>query len=128
MPPERTALAKAAECKRRDAVQRAGAALAELDERGEAISFQAVARAAGVSRQWLYQQPELRAQIERLRARGRPGGRVPSQERATEASLRQRIETLLAENRRLRAELTELRDELALAYGARRAAGAPAIR
>jgi regulator of replication initiation timing len=33
------------------------------------------------------------------------------------ASLRQRLETLLEENRRLRAENAGLREELALAYG-----------
>jgi hypothetical protein len=123
MPPDPTRLARAAERKRHDTLERAAAALAALDERGETISFQAVARAAGVSRQWLYQQPELRAEIEKLRASSaRQTSAVPSRERATEASLRQRIETLIAENRRLRGELAELRAELAIAYGTQRAA------
>jgi hypothetical protein len=34
-------------------LERAQAALAGLDARGEHVTFQAVARAAGVSRQWL---------------------------------------------------------------------------
>jgi len=39
---------------------------------------------------------------------------VPDGERASEASLRQRNETLLADTRRLRAEIQTLRDELAI--------------
>ncbi len=122
MPPETAGLAAAAERKREEALGRATAALAELDAGGERIDFQAVARAADVSRQWLYKQPQLRAEIERLRAvhPGREDRAVPARERSTEASLRQRLETLLAENGRLRAENAKLTEELALAYGRQR--------
>ncbi len=93
----------------------------ELDQRGAEITFQSVARHAGVSRQWLYEQPDLRHEIDRLRAaaRGRGTG-IHRAERASEASLRQRLATLIAENRRLREEIQALKTELALAYGARR--------
>jgi cell division protein FtsB len=106
------------------AVERAERALSDLDLTGAAVSFQSVARRAGVSRQWLYTQPALRAQIERLRDRApaRADG-IPAEQRATEASLRQRLETLRAENQRLRAENATLKTELALAYGQQRAAG-----
>jgi hypothetical protein len=100
---------------------RAGAALRELDRAGGVINFQAVARTAGVSRQWLYGQADLRREIEQLRtANGKPGPAVPASQRATEASLRQRIRSLLDENHRLRGESDGLRAELALAYGERR--------
>lgn len=46
---------------------------------------------------------------------------VPARQRATEASLRQRLETLRAENQRLREENTGLKTQLAIAYGRRRA-------
>jgi hypothetical protein len=122
MPPDPTPLALAAKRRSEHAHVRAGDALRELDKRGGSISFQAVARQAGVSRQWLYQQPELRAEIERLRGRRREQpGPVPAAERASDASLRQRLETLLEENRRLRAEVADLKTELALAYGQQRA-------
>jgi hypothetical protein len=82
-----------------------------------------VARRAGVSRQWLYTQPALRAEIERLRDRPSPiADGVPARQRATEASLRQRLEMVRAENQRLREENTNLKTELALAYGQQRAA------
>jgi hypothetical protein len=124
MPPDHPGPLAAAAIRRRDeARDRARTALRDLDRRGETISFQAVARRAGVSRQWLYTQPELRAEIERLRGRDSPAApRAPDAERAREASLRQRNTTLLAENRRLRDQIAELKTELAIAYGQRRAA------
>ena len=51
------------------------------------MTFDAVATAAGVSRSWLYTQPDLRAEIERLRAASQraPGRPVPIQQRASDA-------------------------------------------
>jgi hypothetical protein len=53
MPPNPTPLATAARRKREHAQARTRNALCELDQQGRAITFQAVARHAGVSRQWL---------------------------------------------------------------------------
>jgi cell division protein FtsB len=66
----------------------------------------------------------VRIQTERVAPRVHPPAapRVPDAERAREASLRQRNTTLLAENRRLRDQIAELKTELAIAYGHRRAA------
>jgi len=116
-------LAAAATRRHDETLRRALDALAALDADGLAVSFQAVARRADVSRQWLYTQPELRARIEQLRCR-RPSATpaaVPDDQRARERSLRQRNETLLVDNRRLRAENQTLRDELAVLYGQLRA-------
>ncbi len=112
----------AAAARRHDAAMlRASAALRELDRTGAVINFQAVAHTAGVSRQWLNQQPDLRREIEQLRdAGGKPPG-IPAAQRTTESSLRQRVRSLLDENQRLRGESAELRAELALAYGQQRA-------
>lgn len=114
-------LAAAAARKHDATLARAGAALRELARTGAVINFQAVARTAGISRQWLYQQPDLRREIDQLRTTSQPAGTaVPASQRATEASLRQRIRSLLDENHRLRGESDGLRAELALAYGERR--------
>ena len=43
-------------------------ALRRLDADGEPVSFVAVARAAGISRAWLYRDADIRAEIERLRS------------------------------------------------------------
>jgi hypothetical protein len=61
----------------------------------------------------------IRAQIEELRQRPRQG--VPARERSSEASLHQRPRTVLDDNRALRDENRDLKHELALAYGDRRA-------
>ena len=52
--------------------RRAVAAVRRLDTAGTTITFDAVSREAGVSRSWLYNQPDLRAEIERLRQRQGP--------------------------------------------------------
>jgi hypothetical protein len=124
--PERvtSGLAEAAERRSERALERARRAIRRLDHAGEPVSFQAVAREAGVSRQFLYTQPQLRGEIERLRAlRLEIAEPVPTAQRATDGSLRARNQTLLDENRRLRAELAGLRDELAGAWGELRALG-----
>jgi Family of unknown function (DUF6262) len=113
------ALGAAAKRKSQAARSRATNALRTLDAHGESITFQAVAQAAGVSRQWLYTQPELRGEIEELRAAedrlgDRPG---PARERASENSLRHRNRALLEDNQRLRAEITAVKHELAAALG-----------
>ena len=117
-PSERSgALALASAAKRRDARARAARALHDMQRAGEPISFLAVARRAGVSRTYLYDEPELRTQITRLRSDrpSRPGG-VPSPERASERSLMARNRALLDENQRLREEIGALKAELGVVY------------
>jgi hypothetical protein len=107
-------LSEAAKARHQRTVARAEKALREMDAEGALVSFQAVAQRAGVSRPWLYTQPELRARIEQLRDRApAPSGGVPARQRASEASLRQRLESVRAENQRLREENAALKAELA---------------
>jgi hypothetical protein len=124
-----TGLQVAAARKRTETIARATSALSELAAEGAEISFQQVARRARVSRQWLYSQPDLRAQIEDLRERPRRG--VPARERSSEASLHQRLRTLVDENRALRDEVRDLKHELAIVYGTHRTplspGGRPAV-
>ena len=49
------------------AEQRARHAIAELDRRGQPVTFLAVAAEAGVSARYLYAHPQLRATIEQIR-------------------------------------------------------------
>jgi hypothetical protein len=46
---------------------RAVQALRELDRAGAPVTFAGVAQAAGISRSWLYTQPDIRSHIRRLR-------------------------------------------------------------
>lgn len=123
-----TAARRRREYTRSKAVQ----ALREIETAGVAVSFEAVARTAGVSRSWLYTQPDLRLEIERLRTAGKSSShaQVPARQRASDASVRQRLEAANELNHRLAAENCELRRQLARALGDLRAArlqGSPAV-
>jgi regulator of replication initiation timing len=113
-------LALASERKSQDAIARARTAISAMHDAGAPITFQGVAQQAGVSRQWLYKNAPLRAEIEKLRGRQMGTRRVPAAQRASDASLRQRNRTLSDENKRLRTENTKLKDELAALLGERR--------
>jgi TolA-binding protein len=129
MPPDHTsALITAA--RQRHELTRAKAirALRELDRSGAVASFQAVARTANVSRSWLYTQPDIRAEIQRLRdaTRHAPKPPIPVTQRATTESMRRRLETLNERIRQLTDDNQRLRRQIAQALGERRAARAPA--
>ena len=123
----RAALAAATQQRAEQARTRARAAIRQLDRDGVAVTFAAVAAAAGVSRSLLYRDPDLHAEIDQLRTR-QPGGpiRRPAAERASDGSLQQRLATLLADNHALRDENRKLRDQIAALLGQQRAANAPA--
>ncbi len=116
-------LITAAHTRRQRTHAKAVQALREIDAAGTPVTFEAVARAAGVSRSWLYGQPELRAEVERLRqARRRsPNQPVPARQRASDASLLQRLETANARNGQLAQENRQLRQQLARVLGDARA-------
>lgn len=97
--------------------RRALAALKRMDQQGRPINFQALAHEAGVSRSWLYTQPDLRATIQAHRqpsnALTKPGP-LPARQRPTDASLKtrldlaeHRIRTLNSDNERLRQALAQ---------------------
>ena len=67
--PGNTANLKAAAARRHQAaVTRAEAGLQKLTRSGQQITFRGVAKAAGVSLEFLYNHPQLRSRIEHLRA------------------------------------------------------------
>lgn len=116
-------LALASQAKSQDTIARARTALSTMHDAGAPITFQGVAQHAGVSRQWLYKNAQLRAEIEKLRGDQTGPRRVPVAQRTSDASQRQRNATLAEDNKRLRTENTELKEELATLLGERRAAG-----
>lgn len=124
--PDNSAVIIAAARRRRELTRaKAIRALRELDRAGTPVTFEAVAREAGVSRSWLYAQPDIRAEIQRLRqASARPPARpVPARQRTSDASLLSRLQTVQARNRELATENQRLRQQLAQALGDRRARG-----
>lgn len=98
-------------------------ALRELDRAGTPITFEAVAKYAGVSRSWLYAQPDLRSQIERLReaTSQAPTPPVPAAQRSSDASLLSRLQAAQERNRLLSQDNQRLRRQLAHALGDHRA-------
>ena len=121
MPDRVERLREAARARHDGTLRRATSALQRMARRGEAVTFRQVAETAGVSRSWLYRQPQIREEINRLRdaAAGRPGT-LPAAERATTDSLRQQLRTYRDEISRLRTENQEIRDQLARHLGAAR--------
>lgn len=98
-------------------------ALRELDRSGQPVTFASVAAAAGISRSWLYTQPDISDQVRRLRAaaRGRdPASAIPASQRATDSSLRARLAAALQRNQALADENARLRRQLARALGDQR--------
>ena len=105
---------------------RAVQALRELDRAGVPVTFAGVAQAAGISRSWLYTQPDISSQIRRLRQQTADGagsaGAIPAAQRATDASLRARLAAALDRNKQLADENARLRRQLARALGDQRSA------
>lgn len=103
--------------------RRAISALRRMDNAGSAITIVALAREAGVSRSWIYSQPDLFAEAQRLgdRPRSGPGRLVPDRQCASEASLLRRLECATQRIRELETDTTRLRRALAEALGEQRA-------
>lgn len=97
------------------------AAMHELDRVGAALTFESVARHAGVSRSWIYTQTDIKDEIRRLRELNRrQPSPTPSSQRASDDSLRQRLEIANRRNRELTDENQRLRHQLACALGQNR--------
>ena len=123
MPPD--PLAEAAARRHELTRSRAVQARRELDRSGARVTFADAARAAGVSRSWLYTQPDISGQIRRLREKTHgagSAGTIPAGQRATGESLRARLTAALTRNQQLADENARLRRQLARALGDQRSA------
>ena len=125
MPADRTArLAEHARARHDQALQRARAALTAMARDGEPVTVSRLAAQAAVSRSWIYTQPGLLDQIEQARKAtvpSDPPGRQ-ARSRASDNSLRLRLELAHQKITQLRAENQQLRRDLATAHGHLRAA------
>ena len=120
MPAEQDRIAtlrQAAAAKREAAVARAETGIRALTKTGQPITFRAVAAAGGVSVDFLYRHPGLRARIERLRG-GQPAHarNAPPGEPGNPAGSSV-VATLTARLAELRRELAETKAQLAAAHG-----------
>jgi len=112
--------------KRRHELTRAKAikAIRELAQTGEPLDFPTVAARAQVSRSWLYTQPDIKTEIQKLRslAARTPRPPIPARQRSSDISLLRRLEVANNRVRDLTEENQRLRRQLAQALGANRAA------
>ncbi|MHB1555180.1 MAG: DUF6262 family protein [Acidimicrobiales bacterium] len=116
-------LRRAAQARHDTTLAKATAALHALVRTGDPVTFGGLARTAGISRSWLYRQPELRHQIEQLRQSVHLSRtRAPRAQQASDDSNRQKIALYRAELARLQDENRSLREQLARKLGADRAA------
>lgn len=107
-------VARLVEARRLDSQAKAARVLGTLDAMvasGSPLSIAALARAAGVSRRFIYDHPELRAEAERRCAQivEHHSGSMTAAARVSAASLRADLANANATNHRLNTELAGLR-------------------
>lgn len=125
MPDNSAALAVFARDRHHAATARTLQVLRRLESDGGAVTFAGVAMAAGVSRAWLYTQPDLRAAVDDLRSGSRPtADNVPVRQQTSDASLLRRLAHAQERNRVLDQKVVLLRQQLAVAHAQIRAARA----
>lgn len=113
-------LLDAAQARAEQARERAERALQEFHHDGRPASVAGLARAASVSRSWIYTQPDLLQQLQRHNQTARKPRQGPA-ERASDTSLQRRLELAHQRIRQLAEENQRLRVQLARAHGALRA-------
>lgn len=107
----------------RDSLHRATQALVQLADTGEPATVALLAKRAGVSRSWIYTQPELIEQVRQLQLQGVGAHHVQhTAARASDESLRRRLALAHERITELRTENQELRDALSHAHGQLRTA------
>lgn len=113
------ALAAATRRRRETAEQAVHKALRQARKAHSPVTVAAIARAAGVSTDFIYRHPELRPQVEALRQARPPAGPAATPDAAAaESTLIRRLTRQLADERRKRREeIAELRAALETAHG-----------
>ena len=110
-------LRQAAAAKRDAAVARAETGIRMLTKTSQPVTFRAVAAAGGVSVDFLYRHPELRARIQRLRGQQPAPARQALPDGSPGHAASGVVATLTARLTELRRELAEARAQLAAAHG-----------
>ena len=120
--PDNRSLAEHAQRRHEATLLRAHHALETLAASGGPVTVSRLIREAAVSRSWIYTQPELLDLLEKLRHSGdRTPGPTPNR-RASDESLRRRLDLAHQRIAQLRADNHELREMLARAHGELRTA------
>ena len=113
-------LRTAAAAKSAAARARAEDGLRQMRRRGDPITFRSLAQTAGVSLDFLYRTPEIRTQVEQLRARQQatPAAPTPAPGADQPGSVIRTLTAQLTElKRRHREEISALKQALEAAHG-----------
>lgn len=110
------ALKKAAQDKRDDTQLKVTTVLRVMKEKNLPINFKSVAKLAGVSKTWLYDQPEIKNQIEILRVKKGKIQRVMDLKSTVEQKDNE-ILALKTKNKSLQETVKKLRQQLEIVYG-----------
>jgi hypothetical protein len=109
-------LRDAAQRKSQDAAARAHRAIITLENRRQAVNFNTVAAEAAVSKDFLYNNAQLRTLIMQKRS-GRPDPGVPAAQRTSEASALVKLAVATEALHRIRKENSQLRQENSILRG-----------
>ncbi len=110
-------LCESAKQRSQETLKRTDEAINRLVKQGKAITFQSVARAAGVSVAYLYKYDSIKQRIDQLRKQQYPIKGLPPKQQASDDSKMAIIKTLKERIRKLEAENKELRDHIEVAQG-----------
>lgn len=110
-----------AQRKRQETFDKVEQGIQQLIKEKRAINFNTVARASGVSKAWLYKEPEIKTRIEHLRQNHSQSQKVPPKQKTSDASKDAIIKTLKARIQKVEAENRGLREHLETIHGRQRA-------
>ena len=107
---------EASQKKRADTMQRVMDALKIMDQESIPINFLSVSNFTGVARSWLYKEPAI---MEIIKKSKRQSNNQLMQDQAVKLKANAReIEVLSKQNKMLRVQIDELRQQLEVAYAA----------
>ena len=110
-------LRKSAQQRSQEALERTDSAINRLVKEGKKITFQSVAKAAGVSVAYLYKYDSIKQRIDQLRKQQFPIKGLPPKPKASDDSKAAIIKTLKERIKRLEAENRGLREHIEVAQG-----------
>ena len=100
-----------------EALKRTDEAINRLVKEGKKITFQSVAKAAGVSVAYLYKYDSIKQRIDQLRKQQFPIKGLPPKQKASDDSKTAIIKTLKERIKKLEAENRSLRDHIEVVQG-----------
>lgn len=110
-------LAVAAQKKRQESFDKVEQGIQQLLKERKVINFNTVAQISGVSKAWLYKEPEIKARIEHLRQNNLKTQKIPPKEKLQDASKDTIIKTLKERIKKVETENRELREQNEVIYG-----------